>query len=117
MLTESFEIEQTNKVVVARLTGKDLSGQTMQELIERLNDKMRYDNALYFVLDMKTVQFVASACIGPLVVFLQDLEHVRGRIALANCVPNVQFLFKVTRLDTVFAMYEDVEEACAEIVG
>ena len=57
-----------------------------------------------------------SACIGALVTFLQDLEHVRGRIALANCQPNVAFLFKVTRLDQVIGIYDDPQTACAEVV-
>jgi len=30
---------------------------------------------------------------------------------LAGCKENVAFLFKVTRLDTVFPMYDEVEEA------
>jgi len=34
-----------------------------------------------------------------------------GLIALAGCQENVAFLFKVTRLDSVFPMYDEVDDA------
>ena len=87
----------------------------MQELIVELTERMRYDNAQYFVLDMSHVKFISSGCVGVLVEFLQDLAPARGRIALANCQDNVEFLFKVTRLDRVFEMFDDLGEACEEL--
>lgn len=116
MLTKGFDIEQVNKVVVATVHDRELSSASAAELVEQLTSRMRFDNAVYFVLDLKQVEFVSSSCIGTLVAFLQDLEHVRGRIALCHCAPNVQFLFKVTKLDTIFTIYEDRDEAMREIV-
>lgn len=115
MLTEGTQIEQANSLVIASIADRELTGLQMQEVVCELEQHMRYDNAIYFVLDMTHVEFIASDCLGALVTFLSDLEQMHGRIVLANCKPNVAFLFKVTRLDSAFPLYDDVEEACAHV--
>ncbi|MCC7145271.1 MAG: STAS domain-containing protein [Phycisphaeraceae bacterium] len=116
MLAQNLQIEQTGALVVASLDVRRLSGAEADVLIEDLASRMRCDGATHFLLDMRKVEYVDSSCIGSLVTFLQDLEHVRGRLALANCQPNVAFLFKVTRLDTVFTLYDDLDQARTQIL-
>lgn len=96
-----------------RFTSVDVTHVEMQEIVAECLERMRYNNAQHFVFDLSTVEFLASACLGALVGFMQEVEHVRGKIALVNCHDNVAFLFKVTRLDHVFEMYDDVQEAVA----
>ncbi|NJL30975.1 MAG: STAS domain-containing protein [Phycisphaerales bacterium] len=117
MLTQRYQLEQSNNLVVVSIEVSPLDMTTMQEIIDDLMQRMRCDNAVYFVLDMHQVEFVGSACIGLLVQFMQEVEHVRGRIALAACRSNVSFLFKITKLDMVFQLYDDLEEAKLGIHG
>ncbi len=117
MVANNFNFDQIDRVVVASFREREVTGPMIAELVEALSDKMRFDGVGLFVLDMTGVEFIASACVGPLVRFLQELEHIRGKVALANCAPNVQFLFKVTKLDTILPLYDDREEACRELVG
>jgi len=116
MITEGTQIDQVNSTVTVKVADRELSGLQLQEIVAELTQHMRYDKAMYFVFDMSSVEFIASDCLGCLVTFLCDLEQLRGRVALANCHPNVAFLFKVTRLDTVFTLYEDLDEACTHII-
>lgn len=113
MLCEGIELDQAGSVVTVTIKVPELTHLEMQELVAECEERMRCHHASHFVFDMTDVTFLASTCLGSLVSFLQDLEHVRGRIALVNCQDNVAFLFKVTRLDTVFAMFDDVKEAVA----
>ncbi len=117
MLTDRFQIEQEGALVIATTTDIKLGAIEAETLVEELSSRMRNDGGRYFILHLPTVEHIDSSCIGVLVTFLQDLEHVRGRMALAACQPNVAFLFKVTRLDTVFALYDDLDEARLEIVN
>jgi anti-anti-sigma factor len=64
---------------------------------------------------MSEVKFVSSACLGALITLLQDLEHVRGKLVLACCRPDVAFLFKTTKLDMVIPLFDDVDEAKDEL--
>lgn len=111
MLPDGFELEQAGQLVTAHLRAAEVAHDDMQSLVQECVEKIRYDNAQNFVFDLEEVEFLASACIGSLVEFLQEVEHCRGQIALVSCRENVAFLFKVTRLDQVFGMYDDLEEA------
>lgn len=105
------EIEQTNNVVIAHVQESQLDANNAAELVEDFNQRMRNDGGVYFVVDMSQVQFVSSAVIGCFVEFIQDLASIRGRFALCDCRDEVAFLFKVTRLEAVFGLYDDVESA------
>ena len=111
MPADEIDIEQDGQIVTAKLHQAEVAFNQMQELVDSCMDKMRYDKAQHFVFDMTAVEFLASACIGSLVQLLQDIEQHRGQIALAGCQENVAFLFKVTRLDSVFPMFDEVDEA------
>ena len=117
MTVAELEAQLDRKLVVATVAAGDLSSHGAQELVDELTQRMRLDGAIHFVIDLQAVPFLDSAAVGSLVGFLQDLEHVRGRVALAGCQPNVAFLFKVTRLDSAIPLFEDVEEACEALTG
>ncbi len=52
-----------------------------------------------------------SGCVGVLVDLLTRLHNAGGRIALANTAHNVEYLFKLTRLDRLFPICRDVMKA------
>lgn len=117
MLIQNVQFEQSHNVVVVSVALRELTAVQMQELVDALMEKMRCDNAQHFIFDLAQVEFISSACLGSMVSFLQDLEHVRGRIALVRCRPEVQFLFKVTKLDAIFHLCDDEDEARALLVS
>jgi len=117
MLAQDFELVQNGNVAVVTIGLSELSGQVMQEMVADFTLAMRHDNAVYFVLDLTAVEYMDSGCLGEMVGFLQDLEHVRGRIALAGCCDRVAFLFRATRLDAVFSLFDDVQQAVEEMSG
>ncbi len=111
MLPIGMELEQQGAVVTCRFDRRDVDHLDLQEVLDECMQRMRNDNARHFAFDLSPVEFLASACIGSLVGFLQDVEHMRGRIALAGCQDNVKFLFKVTRLDAVFPIFDELTDA------
>ena len=115
MSTQQIEIQQTNKLAVVKIADSQLTGEKLQEILVDLTVRINENNARYFVFDMSNVEFMGSSCLGALVRFLQDLDKVQGRIALAACKENVAFLFKVTMLESVFKIYDDLDEACTQI--
>jgi anti-anti-sigma factor len=65
----------------------------------------------HIVLDLQNVQYMDSGCIGVLVELMTRLQNAGGRIALVNADPNVEYLFKLTRLDRLFPICRDVMRA------
>jgi len=111
MATYESEIEQAGPNVTITVAGPDASHHEISEVVVECCQRMRYDNASNFVFDLQHVEFLASACIGSLVELLREVEPMRGKIALANCEDNVAFLFKVTKLDEIFGLFDDIDDA------
>ena len=65
----------------------------------------------HVVMDLQNVQYMDSMCVGVLVELLTTLKEAGGRIALVNASTNVEYLFKLTRLDRVFPICRDVMKA------
>jgi len=64
------------------------------------------------VLDLSTVEFLDSSGLGAVVGAMKQLGAVR-RLDLAGLTPAVAKVFRLTRMDTVFAIFETVEAALA----
>ncbi|MEM7626117.1 MAG: STAS domain-containing protein [Planctomycetota bacterium] len=111
MATFDSEIEQAGPNVTVHVTGPEASHTEFTEIVAECCDRMRYENASNFVFDLEKVEFLASACIGALVELLREVEPMRGKIALAQVDENVAFLFKVTKLDDIFGIFDDIDEA------
>ncbi len=64
------------------------------------------------VLDLSFVNFVDSSGLGAIVAVLKYIGK-EGRIVVCNLQAPVSALFKLTRMDKVFAIFEDVDAATA----
>ena len=81
------------------------------ELLADLLYEMSETGARHFVLDLTSVQFMDTACLGCLVQALNNLAARGGRIAIAKANHSVHYVFRLTRLDRVFQICSDVMSA------
>jgi anti-sigma B factor antagonist len=100
--------------VVSTLSGPDAAA-LARELIHRIEEAASdTDNPAglrHVVLDLQNVQYMDSMCVGVLVELLTTLKEAGGGIALVNASTNIEYLFKLTRLDRVFPICRDVMKA------
>lgn len=66
-----------------------------------------------FVLDFKAVELMSSEMLGLLITVYRDVSESGGRLVLAGVRPVVLKVFQVTRLDQLFRIESDVEQAVA----
>lgn len=85
------------------------SGSAAGHTVERIEEPPV--TVRHIVLDLQNVQYMDSGCIGVLVELMTRLQNAGGRIALVNADPNVEYLFKLTRLDRLFPICRDVMRA------
>ncbi len=69
------------------------------------------------ILNLAEVRYVDSSGMGEMVAALTTAARHGGDIALLNVSDNVLHLLKVTKLVTVFAIYDDEQEAVKSIKG
>ncbi|HYN97331.1 MAG TPA: STAS domain-containing protein [Pilimelia sp.] len=79
----------------------------LREELQRLIDAGDRD----VVVDMAGVGFMDSSALGALVVMYKALRDVGGRLRLAAVQPAVLSLLKVTSVDRVIDIYDDVRAA------
>ncbi|WP_306005249.1 STAS domain-containing protein [Aquicoccus porphyridii] len=81
----------------------------------RFKDRMREltaTGAPHVVLDLGEVDFMDSSGLGAIVAAMKQLGATR-RLDLAALRPNVEKVFRLTRMDSVFTIHDDIAQAHA----
>lgn len=68
------------------------------------------------IVDFQDVMFLDSSGLGALVGVLKKIGH-RGDLAVAGLNADVMQMFKICRMDRVFAVHTDVEAALAKMAA
>lgn len=68
------------------------------------------------ILNLSEVSFIDSSGLGAIVAAMKQLGSGR-RLDLAGLTPMVDKVFRLTRMDTVFALFPSLEDAMAELEG
>ena len=64
------------------------------------------------ILDLSGVIFIDSSGLGAVVAAMKQLNGVR-KLDLAGLTSNVDKVFRLTRMDTVFRIYPSLDDALA----
>ncbi|MGY9048595.1 hypothetical protein P775_10295 [Puniceibacterium antarcticum] len=81
----------------------------------RFKDRMRELTATAparVVLDMHKVDFVDSSGLGAIVAAMKQLDS-QQRLDLSGLTPGVDKVFRLTRMDSIFAIHSDLDAALA----
>lgn len=114
---DSLTINQrrSGDVVILNLAGKITIGGTNQQLQESLRS-LAAAGERSVVLDLAGATYVDSTGLGELVAGYATLKRSDGRLALINVSDRVMDLMTITKLYTVFDIY-DSEAAAVESFG
>lgn len=98
-------------IILIKLTGRVMLGAESQQ-IETLVSDLISQGRRNFVFDMSGVSHIDSTGIGRFISSFNKVREVSGSLRLASAGGQVRDGFRVTRLDTVFQFYPDIESAC-----
>ena len=83
--------------------------------IERTVAELLGQGQRKLVFDLSGVTHIDSTGIGRFIASLNRVFQAGGRMHMAAAAPAVRDSFHVTRLDTVFKFFDDVDSACAAL--
>ena len=63
------------------------------------------------LLNFQGVEFMSSAMLGKLITLFKKLQARSGRLILCNISPEIQEVFKITKLDKLFTILDDEQVA------
>ena len=100
--------------VVITLTGKMMLGPESQQ-VERLVADLLAGGRRHFIFDLAGITRLDSTGIGRFISAYNKIAAAGGKLAMAGATGHVRDSFKVSRLDTVFRFYPDVDTAIAAL--
>ncbi|MGJ8545735.1 MAG: STAS domain-containing protein [Sulfitobacter sp.] len=66
------------------------------------------------LLDLQQVNFIDSSGLGAIVAAMKSLAPAR-KLVLAGLTPTVEKVFRLTRMDSVFSLYPQLDDALAAL--
>lgn len=96
---------QAGPAVVVGVTGRLVVDQRLCPFCERI-DALLDSGARQFVIDLKGISYMDSAGVGALVWKYRSVTGRGGTFKLLQPSPRVRTLLHITRLDTIFDIYE-----------
>jgi len=103
---------EVNGVIILKLEDKLMGGKECVEAKKTLQDLMDkgYKNV---VLDFSNLEWSNSAGMGAIISCYHSLKKRDGAMKFACPTPKVSYYLNISKLDTVFDIYDKVEDAVA----
>ncbi len=93
----------TIRIIEERLVDPEL----LKRLFEDLNTLLGKSDEQQVILDFAPVKFMASAALSKLVAFQKKCQEFRAKLKLCSVDPQIQEVFKITKLNKVFDIQPD----------
>jgi anti-anti-sigma factor len=101
-------------IVVIAVAGRIMLGDESTR-IETLVAELLGQGHRNLVFDLAGVTHIDSTGIGRFIASLNKVFQAGGKLHMAAATKTVRDSFHVTRLDTVFKFFPDIESACAAL--
>ncbi len=105
-----FIQENINNITVIRLEGNVMGGPEAVKLNEEINQLLDKQKKK-LVIDLGRVSRMNSSGLGILINALTTFKQNGGELKLANLSDRVKGLLTVTKLNTIFETYDNVDSA------
>jgi len=73
------------------------------------------DGPVTLIIDFSNVRFLSSAVLGLLIRVSKKATEHKGRLKLCGIGTRIFEIFKITRLDEIFDIYEDAKKAMSSL--
>ncbi|MBU2488948.1 MAG: STAS domain-containing protein [Proteobacteria bacterium] len=110
-----IEAEKTGDILIVTPMEKSIDASISADFKARMLEEIE-NGARRIVLDLSHVDFLDSSALGAMVSALKALGGV-GSLAICGIREPVVNVFKLTRLDRVFRLYEGRSSACSVLSG
>lgn len=106
---EIYTLEKRDNAIIIRLEPARIDVKSTRQMSEALAE-VKSDHTL-FVIDLVNVTHMDSSAVGTLVAYKQKLSKDGKRLVICNLSAFLQEIFNILRMDTVFEIKSDLDEA------
>ncbi len=107
-----MEIETIDKggYTIVKLNGV-LTGVDNARQVKKVWDALDGDDRNTVIVDLKDITFADSTGIATLIVGYKKMKQKGGNLFIANSNSTIKDIFRVTKLDVVFKLFDSVSKA------
>ena len=106
-----------NATIVTFVDEKILEEMDVQALQGSIMPVVEEAKRIKLILDFCNVRFLSSAVLGLLLRISKKVYEQDGQLRLCNISPRIYEIFKITRLNKILDIYEDVKSATDSLPG
>lgn len=106
--------QKIGDILVITLEGV-INVQSSLDLEVQLNQLLNENSAKKIILDFSNVQHISSSGLRVIVSFYKRVVSNDGKLAITSLNNNIKKIFKIVELDTVFDIYDSIDEALSKI--
>lgn len=115
MIEPTFEVAEYGRWAVMRVTG-EIDMATAPRLRQHVLT-VTTSKPAGLVLDLDRVEFIDSTGLGVMVGAAKRMRMIEGGFRIVCSQAHLNDLFKITRLNEVFDLYESLEDALSSVEG
>lgn len=105
-----MKLESLEDIYIIKLEGV-INVQMSLDFEGWLNSFFLEKNPKKVIVDLSQVQHISSSGLRVLVSFYKKIISLQGKLVLVGLNQNLRKIFKIVELDTVFEIYDSIEEA------
>lgn len=110
----AIKMDAKNDLMVCHVDGEvDINSSPE---IKKTFDKLISKKTSKIVVNLSKVTYVDSSGLATLVEILKNMRSYGGRIRLTNLSPKIKSLFEITKLDKLFEIMADEDDAVSTFV-
>lgn len=104
-------VQGDNVAVVTILESRILDESNIQDIGRELIELVTKRYMVKMVIDMVNVRYLSSAVLRQFIALYKTIQQEKGDLKLCNVHPEVREVFKITQLDKMIEIKDDLETA------
>ena len=97
--------------IITFMKEKILEEKEIQSLQDTIMPVIEQSEQVHFILDFSNFQFLSSAVLGLLLRVSKKIYEKNSTLRMCNINPKIYEIFKITRLNKIFDIYDDLDSA------
>ncbi len=109
-----LDLETIGDITIAKFVDKKILDETNIQIIgNQLFGLVEDDGRKKIILDFSNVEYLSSAALGKLITMDKKVKAAGGKLRLCAIRPDIYEVFAITKLNQVFDIKDDQEQALA----
>lgn len=106
----TFTISEENSIILVKLSGRILENEQTSRLLSEVDNSLSEENNK-IVLDLENIEYINSNGLNCFIQLLTKARNKGGEAVIVNVPEKIKKLLLISKLNTVFTIKDNVEQA------